>query len=154
MAMQCEFKQQAAQPVLAIRTRTAVQNLKQTMGQSFGAVAQYLGELGQAPAGPPFAAYHNMDMQNLDVELGFPVAKVLPGKGQIQAGQIPAGTVASCLYTGPYEGLAQAYEALSQWMKDKGCEATGVAYEMYLNDPSQTPPQQLQTLIMFPIAEK
>ena len=117
----------------------------------FDAVLKYLGELGEPPAGVPFAAYFNMDMQNLDMEIGFPVARLLPGKVEIQASQIPGGIVATCLYTGPYNELASAYDALHQHVQEAGFTPTGAAYEMYLNDPTQTPPQELQTLILFPI---
>ena len=151
MSYQCELKEWSAQPTLAVRTRTAVQDLSRVMGETYGAIAQYLGELGEYPAGPPFAAYHNMDMQDLDVEIGFPVARELPGRGDIQAGEIAGGKAATCLYTGPYEDIGQPYEALSQWMEENGYEPTGVAYEMYLNDPQETPPEELQTQIVFPL---
>jgi effector-binding domain-containing protein len=121
------------------------------LGRAYGAIAQYLGELGEQPVGPPFTAYYNMDMQNLDVEIGFPVSGRLPGKDDISASEIQGGKVATCLYTGPYSEIEPAYNALSQWMKDNGYEATGVAYEMYLNDPEQTAPQELQTQIVFPL---
>ena len=41
-------------------------------------IAQYLAEQSEQPAGAPFVAYYNMDMQNLDVEIGFPVTACLP----------------------------------------------------------------------------
>jgi effector-binding domain-containing protein len=150
MVYQCELINRPAQPVLSIRTRTPIQNLPQVLGQSYGAIAQYLGTMGQQATGAPFAAYYNMDMQNMDVEIGFPALKV-PGKDNIQAGEIPAGKVVSCLHTGPYEACKAAYEAMEQWMKTNGYEATGVVYEFYLNDPAQTPPEQLQTQIVFPL---
>jgi len=151
MSYKCEVKEQTTQPTLAIRTRVSVQDLPQTLGGAYGAIAQYLGELGEQPVGPPFAAYHNMDMQNLDVEMGFPVSRKLASRGDIQAGEIPGGKAATCLHTGPYGEIEPAYDALSQWIKDNGYEATGVAYEMYLNDPEQTAPQELQTQIVFPL---
>jgi effector-binding domain-containing protein len=151
MSYECKVKEQPTQATLAIRTRVSVQDLPQVLGKAYGAIAQYLGELGEQPAGPPFVAYYNMDMQALDVEIGFPVSRQLSGKGDIQACEIPGGKVATCLYTGPYSDIEPAYNALSQWMKENGYEATGVAYEMYLNDPGQTPPQELQTQIVFPL---
>ncbi len=151
MTYQCELIERQAQPVLSIRTRTTDKDLPQLVGQSYGAIAQYLGGMGQQPTGAPFAAYYNLDMQNLDVELGFPATTGLPGKGNIRAGEIPAGKVASVLYVGPYEGMKAAYDALAQWVKAHGYEATGVSYEIYLNDPNQVPPEGLQTQIMFPL---
>jgi len=151
MTYQCELKDQPAQPTLVIRTRTPVQDLPQLMGETYGTIAQYLRELDECPAGPPFAVYHNMDMQDLDIEIGFPVARELQGQGTIQSSELPAGDVATCLYTGPYQDIGQPYEALSQWITDRGREPTGVSYEFYLNDPQETPPEQLQTQIVFPL---
>jgi effector-binding domain-containing protein len=136
---------------LTIRTRTSVEELPQVLGQAYGSIAQYLAELGEQPAGPPFTAYHNMDMQDLDVEIGFPVSRSIPARGSIQAGEIPEGQVATCLYTGPYTEIEAAYSALTEWVEENGYEAAGMAYEIYLNDPSETPPEQLMTQIAFPL---
>ena len=151
MSYQFEVKEQPAQKTLSIRTRAAVQDLPQVFGDGYGAIAQYLGELGEQPIGPPFAAYYNMDMDNLDVELGFPVARPLPGQAKIKAGEIPGGQVATCLYTGPYSDIEPAYNDLMKWMEDNGYASTGVCYELYLNDPAETPPAELQTQIIFPL---
>jgi len=151
MSYQCELREQPAQPTLTIRTRTSVQNLPQLFGKSYGAIAQHLAQLGQYPAGAPFAAYYNMDMQSLDVELGFPVPKELPGKDDIKPGRISGGKFAVVLHTGPYSEVALAYDALTKWVAEKRYEVTGVAYEVYLNDPSQTKPEDLKTQVMFPL---
>lgn len=68
--------------------------------------------LEEYPAGMPFVTFYNMDIQALDIEIGFPTARSLPGKGEVQPAAIPAGPVATCEYTGPYEELAAPYEAL------------------------------------------
>ena len=151
MDYNCNLTQKEAQPVLSIRSRSAVQGMPELMGRCFGAVAQYLGELGEAPAGMPFAAFYNMDMNDLDVEIGFPVGRALPGRGEIQASEIPGGWQATLLFVGPYDAMVPAYDALNEYVKASGHEPTGVVYEMYLNDPSQTPGELPQTLIMFPL---
>ena len=151
MDFQCEIKDQAAQPSLSIRARTSVDGLPQLLGESYGKIAGYLAELGAQPAGAPFAAYYNMDMQDLDVEIGFPVAEPLVGKGDIQANEVPGGKLGFALHTGRYGDIAPAYDALIQFVKEQGYEPTGVAYEFYLNDPGETPQEQLQTQIVFPL---
>jgi effector-binding domain-containing protein len=146
-----EIKEQESQPTLVIRTRTSVEDLPKALGEAYGAIARYLGELCECPVGAPFSAYFNDDMTNLDVAIGFPVAGPLPGRGNIEASEIPAGKLATCLYTGPYSGLAPAYDALTHWVAENGYEATGVVYEMYLDDPGDTPTEKLRTLIAFPL---
>jgi effector-binding domain-containing protein len=150
MAYNVEVTQQTAQPAVVIRTHVAAQDLPRVFGEAYGALMQYLSEVGEQPVGMPFAAYHNMDMQNLDLEIGFPVSKPLAGKGAIQAGQLPGGAWAKVLHVGPYDQCGPAYDALSAWIKAHGYEPIGVAYEAYCSEPD-TPPQEVQTWIMFPL---
>ena len=151
MPYPCELKEQPAQPTLAIRTRASVEELEHVLGEAYGTIGRYLEELEEPCAGPPYTAYYNEDMQDLDIEIGFPVAHELPGRGEIQAGEIPGGKIATCLHTGPYDQVGPAYEAISRWMEENGYEPAGPAYEIYLNDPEEVPPEELQTLIMFPL---
>ena len=113
MSYECKLIDQPVQPAVSIRTRSPVQELPQVVGKAFGALAQYLGELGEQPAGPPFVAYHNMDMQDLDIEIGFPVSKRLSGSHDIEASEIPGGRAATCVHAGPYDEIQRAYNALS-----------------------------------------
>ena len=149
----CELIERPAQAVLSIRFRTEVEKLPQMFDKSYSALIKYLGELGEMPSGAPFAAYYNMDMHDLDVEIGFPVANSLPGKGEILPGEIPGGKFAACLHVGAYPTLGAAYDALQEYVQEKGYTVSGVAYEFYLNSPATTPEDELQTHILFPLVE-
>lgn len=152
MTYRCEKIERKAQPTLFIRTRSSVEGLPDLMGKCYGEIAQYLGKAGVQPAGPPFAAYFNMDMQDLDLAVGFPVPEGVKGKGEIEAGEIPAGKFAACVHIGPYSAIESAYQALSKWMDEQGLEMGGPAYEFYLNDPENTAPEDLKTQILFTLA--
>lgn len=149
MAYECELVEQAAQPALSIRTRTSLEALPQVVGESYVAISRHLTILKQRRAGAPFVAYHGTGTQDLDVEIGLPVQRRLRGLGTIRASEIPAGIYATCLHEGSYVGLPSAYEALAQWVADHGYQPTGVAYEMYLTDPSTTTPEELLTQVSF-----
>ncbi|MCJ7534509.1 MAG: GyrI-like domain-containing protein [Anaerolineales bacterium] len=151
MTYNCEFIDQTRQPTLFIHTTTSIKNLPQELGKAYGAIGQYLALLGAQPAGAPYAAYFNFDMSHMEVEIGFPVSSNLPGKDEIQSGEVPAGKIARCLYTGPYNKIEPAYNALTAWVEEQGYEATGVAYEFYLNDPGEVAPEELMTQIVFPL---
>lgn len=151
MSFECEFVDRVEQPTLAIRTHSPVEGLPQLIGASYGRIMQYLESLGEKFAGEPFVVYHNLDMQNLDVELGFPVLKDLPGSGDIQPGKVMAGKYGVCHYTGAYENMAPAYDALNNLIKENGFEPTGIAYEYYLNGPQDAAPEELKTRIEFPL---
>lgn len=151
MMTECKIKKQKAQPALATRQVIAVDKLPEVLGRTFGAIIAYLGELKKKPAGPPFVAYHNMDIQALDVEVGFPVHGKLPGKGELKDITIPGGEVATCMHTGPYEALKDTYGEFTAWVTQQGAEAAGVVYEYYLNAPDQVSKDQLKTRLAFPL---
>ncbi len=147
----CEAKAMPAQPVVSIHACVPGERLPQVLGQAFEKLEEYLRFNSEAPAGPPFVAYYNMDMQALEIEIGFPTARPLPETEEIKSREIPAGMYASCLYTGPYAEIAPAYQELTAWIGQNGYEPTGAAIEYYLNEPMSTPPEELKTLIVFPL---
>lgn len=140
-----------AQPILSMRTVTSVGNLPKELGRIYGAICTYLAKVGEQPQGPAFSAYYNTDMENLEVEIGFPVAKEIAGEGDILASEIPGGKRAFCMYKGPYKGMASTYEALTKWIAENGYTPTGVAYEFYYNSPDEVPESELLTKIEFPL---
>jgi effector-binding domain-containing protein len=153
MFYSCELKELPVQPTISVRKSIPVQELKPFLDTSYGLVYQHLCAQGEPPAGPPYAAYYNMDMQNLDVEAGFPVSKSLTGEGEMKASEMLSGKFAACLHIGSYDELAPAYQALTQWTQENGYETTGVKYEVYLNDPALTPPEELRTQILFQLKD-
>jgi effector-binding domain-containing protein len=136
---------------LAIRTFTPVEKLSEVMGSSYGEIMQVMESLGVQPSGPPFAMYHNMDMSNLDVEMGFPVMKAAQDRGRVKAGKLPGGKAAVTVHVGPYDRIEEAYNRLTAFVNEKGLETESSCYEFYLNDPAETPPDELKTEIYFPV---
>ncbi len=96
MSIECQTYLQEAQPVLGIHTHTPVEKLQETLGRCYASIGQYMDGLGVDPAVLPYVAYFNMDMQDLDMEVGFKIAAPLPGNGEIQAGTLPNKAVATC----------------------------------------------------------
>ncbi len=105
MDFECAFVPElttlASRPALTIRTRTRVSNIAALFGKGYAAIAQLLQERGTVPAGPPFALYYNMDMDDLEVEFGFPVDALLQGSGSITASATPSGKAVTTLYIVP-----------------------------------------------------
>ena len=147
MSFKCELVELTSRPALTIRTRITAQEIPQVFGDGFYEIGKYLEEVKAPLPDTAFAIYYNMDMQDLDIEFGVPLSQSLNGKDQIQASETPGGKSASCIHIGPYSEVEAAYNALFKWIKDNGYEPAGVAYEIYLNDPQETPPEKLETRI-------
>jgi len=148
MEYQCNLEKTKAQPVISMRILTSVKNLFIELENTDSILTTYLKELGEKPSGPLFAAYYNWDLHKLDVEIGFPLAKTISGKGKIQASEIPGGKKATTFYTGPYKKIAPAYKALSEYIKENGYEP-GINYEFYHNSLKEVPENELLTKIVY-----
>ena len=145
-----EMLKRTEQPVIVVRKLTRVEELPQLIGESYGKMAGYLKELGECLSDVPFVAYNNMDMQNLDVEIGFPVPSPLPGKEDIKPSVIPAGRFVFCMYRGPYTEIEDTYNEMAQWIRSNVFESAVKAYEYYYNGP-EYPESEFLTRIMMPL---
>jgi effector-binding domain-containing protein len=142
------------QPTLSLRTISPVEKLPEFFGKAYSSIMAYLQELNEVPSGMPFATYYNLDMSALDIEAGFPVEKTLPAQGEILSTFIPAGKYITTVHTGPYDSMKPAYDALTKWAQANGYTPSGIAYEFYLNDPSENPDIVPLTEIRFPVNKK
>lgn len=145
-----ELIQQIKQPILVISACTKVENLPMLIGQSYGKIVAYLEELNERMTNIPFVAYHSMDMQNLDVEIGFPVAKSFPNKGDIKSAFIPESKAVLSMHRGPYNDMEPIYAEMAKWIENNGYQSTGTSYEYYYNGP-EFPVSELLTKIILPI---
>ncbi len=139
-------------PTASVRLRTAVADLPAELGKAYGEIAMLLAKQSTGPSGPPFAVYYNMDMSDLDVEIGFPVTGPVRAEGRMKASVLPAGPTAVAVHKGPYEAMEQAYKKLMAFIQHSGARAQGLSYEVYLNDPQSTKPEDLLTEINFPLS--
>ena len=64
-----EILRKREQPTLSIRTRADARDLPMLIGERYCRIAEHLKELGEMLSDVPYVAYHNMDMQDLDVEI-------------------------------------------------------------------------------------
>lgn len=137
------------QPVLSVRTTTSIEEMPKLVGSVFSSIVSYIIGKGEEPVGPAFIAYNNMDMQNLNVEIGFPLQNAIEGEGDIVLRFIPAGKKAIGFHKGSYDKIGPVYEKLHTWLQQKGHESTGVAYEYYYNSPDEVSESELLTKIEF-----
>lgn len=152
MTLSFETKEVGPQPILAIRATSAMDNLSELMGSLFGEVYGYIQQSGQNPAGMPFSRYHSMDGETVDLECGMPVPLPMDGKGRVEAGELPAGPVATVTHVGPYDDLPQTWSALSEWMGSQDLQPAGAPWEVYVTDPGTEPDQsKWRTDIFFPV---
>jgi len=152
-----KIKEIMEQPTLTIRESAAVATIPERMGQIFSEIIAFMGKKGIAPAGAPFAYWHDMNPESMskgvfDMECGFPVSTPVEGEGQIKASRLPGGKVITAMHIGPYESLAQTYEAVLAWINEKGYKVSEDMWETYLTNPCEVPDKsKWMTEILWPM---
>lgn len=141
---------QDAQPAIVIQKIISMQKLPQVIGDCYQKLSLYLEQTQTVLAGMPFVAYHNMDMQNLKVEIGFPIRKPMPDHGEITTSSIQEGLRLICIFRGPYSQLEPVYAEMQEYMNKNELVNAGPVYECYLNGP-EFPEEELLTQIVMPV---
>ncbi|GAB5465238.1 MAG: hypothetical protein Kapaf2KO_06740 [Candidatus Kapaibacteriales bacterium] len=138
-------------------TTTSV-DMSAEYGKAFGSVMEYMGENNIEQQGMPMTMTTLWDEENNVSEFycGVPVANDAPDPraGTVQKMKFDGGTMATVVYTGPYSGMKSAYEGLMGFIAGNGYEIIGSPVEMYMNDPGNTPEEELMTKIAFPVMKK
>ncbi|MDC7126551.1 MAG: GyrI-like domain-containing protein [Spirochaetales bacterium] len=134
---------------LSVRTSCSVDKLPQTLGKAYDEVAALFGTDKITCTGAPFVIYYNMDMQNLDIEAGFPVSGATKDYGNVKRSRLPGGEQATAQHKGSYETLEKTYNALTEFCKENNKVPEDFMYEEYLNEPEKVSPDELLTNIYF-----
>ncbi len=150
-------KEVPAQRVLSRRgTGTYGETIPRMIGEVCGALAPRNGrDPAFRAAGPIMTIYHDNEYreQDADLEVALPVAgRVEIEDPALEIRTLPATRVVSVLYTGPYEGISSAHEAVFGAVRALGLEWTGPAREIYLNDPNRVREEGLMTEVQYPVA--
>ncbi|TXH31621.1 MAG: AraC family transcriptional regulator [Actinobacteria bacterium] len=138
------------QPAAVIRARVTRDEIADLLNSAFPEIFGVLQVQAVPIAGPPFARY-GMGEEAFDVTAGFPVAAAVEPEGRVEMGGLPGGEVATTLHVGSYEGLAGAFDAVTEWVAANGRRIAGDPWESYLDGPEVSEPR---TMVCFPLEER
>ena len=136
MRYEIEIREVPELTVATVREHVPMAVIGKAIGEGFGEVAEAVDRAGATITGMPFAIFHELDPVSVEVELGFPVDRILD-VGRVHGATWPGGRVASTIHAGPYEEVAGAYEALTAWIDTEGERRGGPPREIYLNEPAE-----------------
>lgn len=106
----------------------------------------YIKGLGVLPIGGPVTCFHNMELEELDVEMGWQIVKPIEDKGEMKCRHVLTGKVVSAIDLGPYEEQDPTLLEIFDWINEQKLEPQGPITYCYLND-TQRPPAELLTLM-------
>lgn len=153
MDYQIEIVEAAPQRVAAVKKHSSMRTIGDDIQAGFGSLMSVLGRGDASASGSPLLVFHDVidDQTDGAVEICLPIDRYIPGNGEVYERQLEGGTLATTIHRGPYEEIAPAYQAVTGWISAHGHEIAGPPREVYLNNPTQVPSDQLLTRVEFPI---
>lgn len=140
-------------PTAAIRLLIPCEEVNEHMDAAVMELVEAILDQGVEFAGPMVALHFRRPTTLFNCEIAFPIQGSIDPTGRVANSTLPAAKVVRAVYTGPYDGLAQAWGALQQWMSDNGIVGTEMFMERYLTNPDVIEdPAQYQTELNWVIA--
>jgi len=138
--------------LVGVRRRLPVSELGPFFAEALPKVMGWLAQQGIAPASMPMAVWWAMDMDSgiADCQAGCFVAEAVEGEGDITAGVTACGDVLTVVHKGPYDSVGQSWMAVYKKAAELG-RAPGSGWEIYVDDPGTTAPEELRTQIFLPM---
>lgn len=146
--------------VASLRRAPSWSTMTDEIHAGFGAITAALDAVGARPAGRPVIVFHQVIDEESpgDIELCVPVtadtelADAADAADTPTIGHLAGGLVASTVHRGRYDEIAPAYHVLEGWILQHGHHGVQPPRECYLNDPTETPDEELLTEVQVPIA--
>lgn len=113
--------------------------MQEVMGPAIHEVIAAVTAQGIGPTGPLFAHHFDMTPGIFNFEVGVPVSSAVQPAGRVKVGEIPGASVMRTVYTGPYEGLGEAWGSFQDLVESAGHVLAPDLWERYLQGPESGP---------------
>jgi effector-binding domain-containing protein len=140
-------------PIIYLKGHTNWDKAYDTLVDSFKSLNEYFAKQGLKATGPALTIYTQTDDTGFSYQAALPVEKAPaePPKGDIGLGQSPSGKAMKFVHRGAYDAMDSTYEAITNYLDDKGLEAKDLFIEEYTSDPVTTPQDKLVVNVFVPV---
>lgn len=120
-------------------------------------ISKLFGALGAAcvdaeMSGPPMVKYTAWHENDCELEAAFPVDSSAPAIEGVEKKDYPACTALTTTYTGPYDGLSDAWQEMWKHVEANGIKGDMPCWDVYVTDPSAEPdPTKWVTELYIPL---
>ena len=143
--------QAPARRIAAVRVHTTRANLARAIR---GGLDQVWPQIIDR-SGLNVVMYHPSEPTGLgkefDIETGVEVPEGFAAKAPVYVTQIPPGRVVTAAHFGPYDQMAKTYDAITEYVRQRGLKLAGPSWEVYGHHDDD--PAKLRTDIFFPLSD-
>ncbi len=118
-------------PFISIRRQIPYDTLSETMSALYDRLLAAAGEMNVDVTGSPYAIFHSVGEERVDVECGFPVAFEVLGKDSIAGGVFNEKECVMLEYEGDLSRLEEGHNYLQEWIRHRGFALAGPPIEIY-----------------------
>lgn len=125
----------------------------ETLVEALRTVHGYIDKRGLKPDGDAMMIFTGADDTRFEYKAAVPVMGPLdnPPQGDLAVGPAPSGKAYKFVHRGPYEGMENLYEAITNFLDEKNIEPGDFFIERYVTDPRHTPEEELVIEVIFPV---
>jgi effector-binding domain-containing protein len=126
-----------------------------TLVEAFKKLGAYLDGAGLKASGPAMTIYTSTDDTGFDFKAAIPLAEVPKGppSKELAVGRSPDGKVLKFVHRGSYDDLNQTYEAITNYLDEKGLDAKDLLIEEYVTDLVTSPQDKLVVNVLVPLKQ-
>jgi len=127
--------------IIYLNRHTTWDDVFGALAKAFKALDAYLKKAGIKPEGPPMTIYVETDDNGFKFRAARQIAEApaIPPKGDVAVGEAPAGKALKFVHRGTYDAIDETYEAITNYLDDKGIEAKNEFIEEYVSDLASGP---------------
>ncbi len=140
--------------VFGVHDSCKMDDVGPVMGKAFHTTMAKLSENGISTESDVISIYHNTNLKErrFDFTSGWAVDGASQPPAPLVHRQIPSAKALHVRHTGSYENIGNSWSSAFQYARYKKLKlAKRDSYEIYRNDPKETPPAELVTDIYVPL---
>ena len=124
-----------------------------TLVEGFKTLGEYMDKRELKPAGAAMTIYTKTDDSGFAFRAAVPIAEAPkdPPKGDLAVGQAPAGKALKFVHRGSYDAMDSTYEAITNYLDDKGIDAKDNFIQAYTGGPLNPGDNDMLVNVFVPI---
>lgn len=169
--MDIRIEEQAPLNALEVAKDAPMWQIPRLLGDAFPRIDKRISERGGTRTGAPYVRYMEIDWDDMrncgplrmlwkmlttkqPMRIGMAVEEPVEGEGDIEAVAIERLTCVKTIHRGPYQKIGDTYNKIVDWARENDVELVNYTRENYINDPTTVAKEDIETLILIPVASQ